>query len=558
VENDLIGSNASLNGGLQTQYQQQQLDQSKQSGSQSLSDEYFPQGGSQSPHIGVEEVKKKRRFPLALKIIIPVFVVLVGATVFFWRSAAIAVVGTKNYYGLVELQNTLPLMQSISAPLAEKATQYHSYKITDNILMNSTDNIIGKAIVGTGIDPVKVLPDSTFEITLGKDTTAKSIVAYLDWKYKGSSLVNGEAYINKEKAVFNSQQMMKENVYITPADISGIEPLFGLSDHLITQTNNPIDAKALSKGFKDVFVQANSLITNKDVSIQRHTTGYIDGIKVNCDKIEVKLSAGDVRSILHRMLDTMDKNKSVKDFSMKFAPYLDAINNIYAVSGITPEIDYSYTGFSKAIDSADITGLTMTLLVKNSLFGTEVLSRDIKFDKGYKVLIYSFDGYDNGSIEISKLDNGNNIRTVLQVNYTNSKTSISGKILIPQPGELSEDASDKINFQLDKTKRTSIGFFPVKISLSNETKEGNNSYSVDTSPDGNGTKMAVVYKFNGLAQLTQNIKIEGSSEILTVPDFDPNNSIDPSADKVKLMGIQYELGENLNNILAKLGAAPLT
>jgi hypothetical protein len=507
--------------------------------------------------MGVEEVKK-RRFPLALKIIIPVFVVLVVATALFWRSATIAVAGTKNYYGLVELQNTLPLMQSISAPLAEKSTQYHSYKITDNILMNSTDNIIGKAIVGTGIDPVKVLPDSTFEITLGKDATAKSIVAYLNWKYKGSSLVNGEAYINKEKAVFNSQQMMKENVYITPADISGIEPLFGLSDHLITQTNNPIDAKALSKGFKDVFVQANSLITNKDVSIQRHTTGYIDGIKVNCDKIEVKLSAGDVRSILHRMLDTMDKNKSVKDFSMKFAPYLDAINNIYAVSGIIPEIDYSYTGFSKAIDSADITGLTMTLLVKNSLFGTEVLSRDMKFDKGYKVLIYSFDGYDNGSIEISEPDNENNIRTVLKVNYTNSKTSISGKILIPQSGELSEDASDKINFQLDKTKRTSIGFFPVKISLSNETKEGNKSYSVDTSQDGNGTKMAVVYKFNGLAQLTQNIKIEGSSEILTVPDFDPNNSIDPAADEVKLVGIQYEYGENLNNILAKLGVAPLT
>lgn len=496
--------------------------------------------------------KKPKKAWTLVVVILGLLLILTVALAVFWRTMYITVMGTKAYYTLVERQN-LSGELSVLAAVATPPKPFNTYLLSARIQAGSSANLGITQFGGAKIDPGQILNNSSFEIKLGKVPAKKSLVAQINWEYKGEGFMTASGYMNKDRAVIQSPQYYKDSFYLNTDDIPELKPLFGMADTLSGQKPFTGDSKALMTAAEPILKKACDQIGNGDVRIHRNAREVIGGKTIACDKIEIMLTGTELKSILTGMLESANNDKNIQSLFTYYRVYTDTLHQIGEAAGDAEVVpDISYEGLKKSIQEIDIQNVKMTLLVQNTFYGSTILSRVISADSGYEISYYSVKGV--GSAQMKQHSQSESGDRGYQIDFVNKIDRISG-VVRPVDADENENVA-QVKFEIDKKNKTAVGLQVATYEITSPyagTAILPKKYKVTVADRSDRTQINVEAKNGAQTVYTGTFFLSGSSEMLETADFNRGSSINPTKQPDLMAGSEYDIGKNLLVLMEKLG-----
>lgn len=495
--------------------------------------------------------RPKKGLIIGLAIVVVLSAVTVVLSI-FWRPLYISRMGSKGYYALVERQNLASELSVVSA-LTMPSKQYNTYHLVANLKASDNAGLGLADFGGLQIDPVQMINNSTIEMMIGKVPAKNSMATEINWQYKGSEFMTATGYINKDRALIYSPQYYKESFFLGAGDMPELKPLFTLADTMAGQKQVTVDNKTFTSAVGNLLRKAADQISSGDVVIHRNVRENLGGKKVTCDKIEVSLTGSRLKTVLRGMLDAANGDKNISNVLSRYVVYLNTFYQIGEATGDAEAVpDVSYDGLKKAIDELEVSNVTMTLLVRNTIYGSTILSREISTDNGFDISYYMIKGV--GSAEIRRHSQSESGDRGYKLNYSITKDKITGEL---KPVDVDENTgAARVKFDIDKMNKTAIGLNVSTFNITSPfvgTATVPKEFVVTVTDKGGRTQVSIEAKNGAQTIYTGTVTITGSTEVLQVSDFSPNNSINPITQPDLMAGSQYDIGANLIALMKKIG-----
>ena len=512
----------------------------------------------QPPYAAALLKKPKKKMPLLAKIgiiIAAVLLLLASTVLIFGRDIALLVVGTKSYYNYIEQSGNNIQLSSISENLTKTQQIYNSYELTANTSAANIDSLFGTSTSTQYTQISEIIKNSQFTLKFGRNVAKKIIGASLDWQFKGSKLITASGYVSSERLLVSSPELANKSVYIAPADAPDFKAIYDLAGKISTQTDESIKSSELQTFFKDIQKTYNDAITNKNITVARNLSSIIGGNKYTCDKITVKFSQEEFKALLHKMLTIAQKDNAINKLMNRYTNNDDILGSfISSLSGmnlvdtsLVSSTKVSFDSLSKLIDGFQTGSVSMSVLVKNDLISSEVLSREIKTESGYAFSNYFQSG--KGEAVVTYPKSTDKSITEVKVAYTNTSETFTATTSVPDDNKNMVD----IKLSVDKKVKTDFGVYAAKLTVGTTVQNKKAEYTLQTSSDAGKTKLEIAAKYDGKDTLMQTITVSASKDDYVIPDFDATKSVNFYKDSNPLLDVYTQVMTNLQGVFSKLG-----
>ena len=504
----------------------------------------------------LKKPKKKMLLLAKIGIIIAAVLLLLASTVLiFGRDIALLVVGTKSYYNYIEQSGNNIQLSSISENLTKTQQIYNSYELTANTSAANIDSLFGTSTSTQYTQISDIVKNSQFTLKFGRNVAKKSVGVSLDWQFKGSKLLTASGYVSSERLLVSSPELANKSVYIAPADAPDFKAIYDLAGKISTQTDESIKSSELQTFFKDIQKTYNDAITNKNITVARNLSSIIGGNKYTCDKITVKFSQEEFKALLHKMLTIAQKDNAINKLMNRYTNNDDILGSfISSLSGmnlvdtsLVSSTKVSFDSLSKLIDGFQTGSVSMSVLVKNDLISSEVLSREIKTESGYVFSNYFLNG--KGEAVVTYPKSTDKSSTEVKVAYTNTAETFTASTSVPDDNKNTVD----IKLSVDKKVITDMGIYAAVLTVGATLQNKKAEYTIQTSSDAGKTKFDIAAKYDGKDTLKQTINVSASKDDYVIPDFDATKSVNFYKDGNQLLDVYTQVMTNLQGVFSKLG-----